>query len=157
MSGILTIANKGAELPKLDSLNGLGSEYTRKLAKMGISNTLQFIERASLPSDRREIAEKVNATPTDVLEWALYCDFFRLKGMKTRYVRLFRRAGVRTVQELGLLSPSELHAKLENLKKDSKVKLPSLKQLKEWNREVRELEPIIWFEGLYCYGIGNYA
>lgn len=145
-------------MPNLKRVNGtIGRNYVEKLDQMGIETTSMLLRKGALPEKRIELAEKLGLNPSKILKWVIYCDFFRLKGMKPEYVDLLQAAGIATVQGIMGYDYEDLARKLSSVDAEKRLvsKLPSRKQVISWIAQAQELPGLIWFDGMYCLGLGR--
>lgn len=148
---------KGEIVSHLKSTIGIGSNNIEKLRKLGIETTSELLKKGALPDDRRRIAQAINVKTFQVLEWIVCCDFLRIKGMKCAYLDLLNACGISTVQDIAMYKPKELYAKLVSVNNARMIvtRLPSREQVKSWISQVKQLPAIIWFDGMFCCGIGQ--
>lgn len=144
-------------MPNLNAVNGMGRNTSDKLCKLGIKTTSMLLRKGALPEKRIELAEKLGLNPSKILKWVIYCDFFRLKGMKPEYVDLLQAAGIATVQGIMGYDYEDLARKLSSVDAEKRLvsKLPSRKQVISWIAQAQELPGLIWFDGMYCLGLGR--
>lgn len=156
---MVEVESVGEIVPHLETADGIGRDQIDKLRKMGIETTSMLLERGTLPRERKKIAKILGVSPSLVLEWVVYSDFFRIKGMKREYVRLLQDAGVATVQELAMCDSEDLLKKLAGVNAEKRLlrRLPSRDQLKRWISQAKGLPSVIWFEGMYCCGLGDHV
>lgn len=142
-------------MPYLKIVNGIGRKNVDKLREIGIETTSTLLDKAALPAKRVDLASKLKIDTALILKWVIYSDFFRIKGMRSKYVELLQAADIDTVQVLALYEPEELYDILlsVNTEKNLVGKMPSLKQLQNWIIQAGELPAVIWFDGMYCRGI----
>lgn len=134
---------------------GMGRSEINKLLGMGIRTTSALLTKGAMPQNRRDLAQKMGIDAQSVLEWVIWSDFFRIKGMRAEYVQLLQAAGVDALQALGFQKPQELYRHLCNVNDKKRVleKIPSLAEVERWVKQAQELPPVVWFDGMYCLGI----
>ncbi|MBN2380176.1 DUF4332 domain-containing protein [candidate division WOR-3 bacterium] len=142
-------------MPNLECIKGIGRKYLQQLDGMGLKTTSALLERGALPRNRKELSAKLGVNPALILNWVIQCDFFRLKGMKPEYVDVILAADITTVNEMACFDTETLYGRLTHYGNGFVSKLPSEKLVSGWIDQAGLLPPIIWFDGLYCYGIGG--
>jgi len=144
-------------MPNLNAVNGMGRNSSDKLRELGIKTTSMLLRKGALPRKRIELAEKLGLNPSKILKWVIYCDFFRLKGMKPEYVDLLQAADFATVQEIAMYNCEVIVQRISRVNIVTKLvsRLPSRKQISNWIAQAQELPAEIWFDGMYCLGLGR--
>jgi len=64
---------------------------------------------------RAELAEKAGISEQLILEWINHIDFYRIKGVGSKYADLLEAGGVDTVTKLATRNASHLNEKLIKL------------------------------------------
>ena len=93
---------------RLADFPGIPAEATRALQDAGIRTCEQMLEAGNDPQARRELAEKTGVAPEIVLELVSLSDLARLSGVKAIRARLYREAGVDSVEKLAAFEPEQL-------------------------------------------------
>ena len=94
---------------------------------------------------RAQLAEKTGIREGTILTWVNMADFFRLKGMSGDHAELLEKSGVDTVKELSKRIPANLHAKMAETNKATKVSktLPSEQQVSDWVAQAKTLPGVV--------------
>ncbi len=126
-------------------IEGIGSVYARKLAKIGIRSTDALLKRGATVKDRKEIVKASGIGHKLILEWVNLADLYRVKGVGSEYSDLLEEAGVDTVVELAKRDPAKLYAKMEqvNMKKNLVNKMPGRKVVAKWIRQAKRLPRVV--------------
>ncbi len=134
-------------MAKLEDVEGIGPKYAEKLRAIGISNTDQFLETASTPKGRKELAEKADISEKLILEWANHLDLFRIKGVASEYADLLEEAGVDTVVELAQRNAANLYQKLIEVNEAKKLvrKMPVQSQVEDWIEQAKKLPRMLQY------------
>lgn len=128
-------------------IEGIGSKYAEKLAKVGLKSTEGLLKTGATPQGRKKLAESADISPDLILEWVNHADLFRIKGVGEEYSDLLEEAGVDTVPELANRNAQNLVAKMEEVNKAKKLvrKLPVLSQVESWIKQAKELPRVIQY------------
>jgi len=126
---------------RVDEIEGIGSQYSKKLNKAGINTTEELLEVGGTKQGRKELSEKTGISETIILEWVNKADFFRIKGIGEEYSDLLTEAGVNTVIELARRNPENLHETLVgvNQAKNLVRRPPTTNQIKDWIEQAKNL------------------
>jgi hypothetical protein len=151
---MIGIQEKDVVVPNLERIKGIERKYLQQLDEMGIRTTSALLEKGALPRNRKELSAKLGVKPTLILDWVIRCDFFRLKGMKPEYVDVILAADIITANEMACYDVDTLYERLTHSGNGFDSKLPSKKLVNGWIDQARVLLPVIWFDGLYCRGMG---
>jgi len=133
-----TPAVRGSKIIKVE---GIGPQYTEKLHKLNIYTTSDLLEAGATPALRKELAEKTEIAPKNILEWVNISDLFRIKGVGEEYADLLEEAGVDTVVELSTRNATNLHAKILEVNEAKKLvkRVPTLAMVEGWVNEAKTL------------------
>lgn len=134
-------------MAKLETVEGIGTVYARKLREAGISTTQALLKKGSLPGRRAEIAAQAGVAPALVLEWVNHADLFRIKGVGEEYADLLEEAGVDTVPELAQRNPQNLHQKIHAVNQQKRLvrREPTEDQVADWIAQAKMLPRVIQY------------
>ncbi len=126
---------------KIDEIEGIGPAYAGKLAKAGISNTDQLLERCGSKAGRAEVAAKSGLSESQLLDWTNMADLFRIKGVGAEFAELLECAGVDTVKELATRNAENLAAKMAEVNEQKKLtrRVPTAGMVGDWVAEAKTL------------------
>lgn len=129
----------------IDTIEGVGQAYSKKLLSIDIKTTDQLLERGATKKARKEIAEKTGISEKLILIWVNHCDLFRIKGIGPQYADLLEAAGVDTVPTLATRNPENLLIELTEINdaKNLVRSMPYLKQVNRWVEEAKNLPKVV--------------
>ncbi len=129
----------------IESIEGIGPAYARKLRSAGITNTKHLLEKCCDRKGRRHASEASGVSEGKILKWANLADLMRIRGVGTQYSELLEAAGVDTVKELRRRKAENLHAALAAANDTKKLtrKLPPLATLQGWIESAKSMTPVI--------------
>lgn len=134
---------------KIDTIEGIGAKYKKMLAKAGITNTGQLLERAAKKKGRKDLSSEVGIDETLILKWTNMADLMRVKGVAKEYSELLEVAGVDTVKELRKRKPENLQKAMAEANAKRKKKLvrqvPGVAQVEKWVASAKELPPMMTY------------
>lgn len=126
-------------------IEGIGTEYKKKLAAAGIKTTEALLKKGATSKGRKELEEATGIGHKLILEWVNLADLFRIKGVGEEYSDLLEEAGVDTVVELANRNADNLYEKM--LEVNSKKKLvrrpPALSMVKDWISQAKKLKRVV--------------
>ena len=96
----------------IESIEGIGPSYARKLGSVGITNTRHLLAQCCDRKGRRRTSKASGVSEALLLKWANLADLMRIRGVGSQYSELLEAAGVDTVKELRGRNPENLHAAL---------------------------------------------
>jgi predicted flap endonuclease-1-like 5' DNA nuclease len=130
---------------RIADIEGIGSVYARKLAKVGIRSTDALLKQGATAKGRKEIVKASGIGHKLILEWVNLADLYRVKGIGSEYSDLLEEAGVDTVVELGKRDPVKLNATMEqvNQKKNLVNKMPGVKVVRKWVRQAKKMPRVV--------------
>ena len=131
----------------IQTIEGIGPTYRRKLVATGVKTTQGLLRRAGTRKGRNEIARATGIDASRILEWCNRADLMRVKGVGEEYSDLLENTGVDTCRELARRNADNLHAAMLAVNKKRKRTLvrrpPSLKEVRRWIAHARRLKPAI--------------
>ncbi len=129
----------------IESIEGIGPAYARKLRAVGITNTKHLLDLCCDRKGRRRTSESSAVSEGQLLEWANMADLMRISGVGTQYSELLEAAGVDTVKELRRRNAENLHAALADANSGKKLtrKLPPLATVRRWIDASKSMKPLI--------------
>jgi hypothetical protein len=123
----------------LEYLDGISDEDVRRLRAVGIRHTNQLLHRTSLDIDRRRLSKKIGITAERLLEFVHQCTLLEVSGME-RWIRLMRRLGIDSMQDLRTQDARELHGKL--VEAIGLAGAPTLSDVQYWISQATALDII---------------
>jgi len=130
---------------RIADIEGIGSVYARKLAKLGIRSTDALLKKGATSKARKELVAVSGIGHKLILEWVNLADLYRIKGVGSEYSDLLEEAGVDTVVELAKRDADHLSAKMMdiNQKKNLVNKLPGRKVVRKWIQQAKRLPRVV--------------
>lgn len=124
-------------------IEGIGPDFTAKLAAVGITTTRGLLDRARDPKARAALAAESGIEETRILKWANMADLMRVKGIGEEFSELLEAAGVDTVKELKTRKAETLAAKIAEVNAARKLvrAVPSPKLVARWIDGAKTLAP----------------
>src|SRR5512142_642769 len=96
----------------VSTIKGMNPELAAKLKAEGITNTDQLLEAAGKSGLRRDLANKLGISGSELLELVNRADLARIKGIGDAYAHLLEEAGVDSVKALARRVPANLHDRM---------------------------------------------
>jgi len=134
-------------MTKLVDIEGIGPAYAQKLEAAGLKSLEDFLNKATTPKARKEIAEKAGVSDTLILKWANRADLYRIKGVGSEYSDLLEASGVDTVPELAMRKPENLVEKMAavNLEKKLVRRVPVVSMVTNWVEQAKKLPRVLTY------------
>lgn len=122
-------------------LRGLDEALAGKLKAEGLKDSDLFLETASTPKGRKELAAKCEVDTKVILQLANRADLARVKGVAGVFGDLLEVAGVDTVKELATRRPDNLHKKMVETNDEQKIagRNPTMADVEGWVAQAKEL------------------
>ena len=128
---------------RIINIEGIGSQYSRKLENAGIKTTKDLLKACRTPRERDELARSSGVGHKLLLEWANRADLWRIKGVAEEYSDLLENTGVDTVVELSKRNPDNLYEMLMAKAHATGHRIvrrpPSKKQVASWVSQAKKL------------------
>ncbi|MBD3172922.1 DUF4332 domain-containing protein [Candidatus Bathyarchaeota archaeon] len=123
-------------------IEGIGPAYSERLKEIGIQTVEELLEQGATRTQREELAEKTDISPSLILKWVNHADLYRIKGVAGQYSDLLEEAGVDTVPELARRNPENLHNTMMEINQEKNLvnRVPSLNNVLDWINQAKELE-----------------
>ncbi len=132
-------------MPSIIDVEGIGKEYAKKLAAIGIKTTEALLKQGATAKGRKIIEEKAKIGHKLILEWVNLADLFRIKGVGEEYSDLLEEAGVDTVAELAKRNAQNLFEKINEVNKVKKLvrRPPALSMVESWVEQAKKLKRVV--------------
>ena len=127
-------------MPPIDELTRIEPVLLERLEHQGIFTTGLLLEVSETPTRRQTLADQVNATPNDVLEWRDEALMLNLAGFGPDEHQLLIQAGIEGLRDILALSLDEFRARLKRGADELKVQPPSDLTIESWWEQARTLE-----------------
>jgi len=134
-------------MAKLETIEGIGGTYAKKLQKAGVATTQALLEQGATPKGRKEIAAKTGIGDTLILKWVNRADLFRIKGIGEEYADLLEAAGVDTVPDLARRKAENLYKKMVEVNEAKQLvrQVPAQSQVGDWIKQAKKLPRVMTY------------
>ena len=131
----------------IQTIEGIGPRYAKKLIKVGITRTDHLLDRGATKKGRKTVAKESGLEEKQILKWTNMADLMRIRGVGEEYSELLEAAGVDTVKELRKRKSVNLHKKMTEVNEKKKLvrQLPSASQVDKWVEHAKELKPVMTY------------
>ncbi len=127
-------------MPSIDELTRIEPVLLERLEHQGIFTTGLLLEVSETPTRRQTLADQVNATPNDVLEWRDEALMLNLAGFGEDEHQLLLQARIEGLRDILALSVDEFSERLARAATELKVDPPSDLTIQSWWDQARTLE-----------------
>lgn len=136
----ITEPEQGPGTPVIE-IEGIGPAYSERLKDIGIQTVEELLEQGATRTQREDLAEKTDISPSLILEWVNHADLYRIKGIAGQYSDLLEEAGVDTVPELARRNSENLHNTMIKINQEKNLvnRVPSLNNVQGWINQAKEL------------------
>jgi predicted flap endonuclease-1-like 5' DNA nuclease len=134
-------------MTKITEIEGIGSNYAKKLSDIGISTIESLLEKGASKKGRKEIAEKADITDKLILKWVNRADLARVKGIGEEYADLLEMAGVDTVPELAQRNAENLYNKMVEVNAEKKLvrQVPAQSKVEDWVKQAKGMDRMVTY------------
>jgi len=125
----------------LNEVESMNYYYKKKLAKRGIFNTLDLLERCSDDYKIIRFAKMTGLSRRLLRKWVKLANIMRIKGIGEEYAKFLITLGYGSLDALSKEKSKDLYQKIKTIDK-SKIsikRLPSIKEIKMWVKSAQEL------------------
>ncbi len=137
----------------IDTIEGVGPAYARKLRQAGIRTCEALLKRGASKKGRKQIAEATGFSAATVLEWVNRADLMRVRGVGSEYSDLLEAAGVDTVKELRNRNAMNLTAAMVQANQEKIAltgrsivrRVPAISMVERWVEHAKQLEPVVTY------------
>lgn len=142
-----SVAGARAPFP-LRKFQGVDPEHMAALARDGIVNVTQMIERGKTPADRRALADKTRVPLAAIEEYVKLSDISRVGAIKAKRARLYVDAGLDTVDRMASVTSEELRRIVtEHIRRSGFEGVPTLpKEAENAVRTARSIQRLVVWE-----------
>lgn len=124
-------------------LKDISTGAAQKLAELGVTTTEQLLDKAGAAAGRKNLAEEIGASASQVLTWVNEADLMRIPGVAEGFSQLLEAAGVDTVKELATRNAENLTARIAEVNAQLNLtgRVPSQEQVAGWIEAAKGLAP----------------
>ncbi len=127
----------------IKDLKDVSAGLAAKLQEVGVGTTEQLLEKAGSSAGRRQLADEIGASATQLLTWVNEADLMRVPGIAEGFSQLLEAAGVDTVKELATRNAENLTAKIAEVNEQLNLagRVPTQDQVAAWIAAAKDLAP----------------
>lgn len=127
----------------IKDLKDVSTGAAQKLAELGVTTTEQLLDKAGAAAGRKNLAEELGASASQVLTWVNEADLMRIPGVAEGFSQLLEAAGVDTVKELATRNAENLTARIAEVNSQLNLtgRVPSQEQVAGWIEAAKGLVP----------------
>jgi hypothetical protein len=127
-------------MPPIDELTRIEPAHLATLQKQGTFTTGLLLERSETPTRRQYLADQVNATTNDVLEWRDEALMLNLAAFGPDEHQLLVQAGIEGLRDILDLDLETFRARLTRAATELELPRPSDLTIEGWWEQARTLE-----------------
>ncbi len=129
----------------IDKIRGITQPLAEALRSAGIRRSEQFLEKATTPQLRKQLAEQVGADASVILHLANRADLSRINGIGGVYSDLLEQSGVDTVKELAQRRPANLYRTMQDVNDSQQLAkmLPSEDTVYSWVAQAKNMHKVL--------------
>jgi hypothetical protein len=126
-------------VPPITELTRIEPAHLARLEAQGIFTTGLLLEVSETPTRRQYLADQVDATPNDVLEWRDEALLLNLAGFGPAEHELLLQAGIEGVRDIVALDLETFRERVRQAARELKVEPPDELTLDGWWEQARTL------------------
>ncbi len=126
-------------MPPITELTRIEPAHLARLEAQGIFTTGLLLEVSETPTRRQYLADQVDATPNDVLEWRDEALLLNLAGFGPAEHELVLQAGIEGVSDIVRLDLETFRERIRQAARELKVEPPDELTLDGWWEQARTL------------------
>lgn len=127
-------------MPPITELTRIEPVHLERIAHQGIFTTGLLIEVSETPTRRQTLADQVDATTNDVLEWRDEALMLNLAGFGPPEHQLMMQAGIEGLSDVLGLPLDEFRARIERAATELNTEMPSDLTIAGWWEQAKTLE-----------------
>ena len=127
-------------MPPIDELTRIEPNHLARLQRQGTFTTGLLLERSETPTRRQYLADQVDATPNDILDWRDEALMLNLASFGPDEHQLFIQAGITGLRDILGLAPDAFRARLHQGALELDTEPPSDLTIQGWWDQARTLE-----------------
>jgi predicted flap endonuclease-1-like 5' DNA nuclease len=127
----------------IKDLKDVSAGLAAKLQEVGVGTTEQLLEKAGSSAGRKQLADEIGASASQLLTWVNEADLMRVPGIAEGFSQLLEAAGVDTVKELATRNAENLTAKIADVNEQLNLagRVPNQDQVAAWIAAAKDLVP----------------
>ena len=127
-------------MPPITELTRIEPVHLGRIERQGIFTTGLLLEVSETPTRRQTLADQVDATTNDVLEWRDEALMLNLASFGPEDHQLLMQAGIDGLRDILKLSLEEFRARLARVATELNVELPPDIVIEGWWEQAKTLE-----------------
>jgi len=127
----------------VEEVEGIGTNYGKKLRELGINTTEQLLGQAYDMEGRIRIAESIGIEDFVILKWASMCDLMRVPGVAGQLSEQLVNARIYSIQDLSQQNATTLQTQLATENRDDVEEIPNESALAIMIKHAKELKTIL--------------
>ncbi len=127
-------------MPPIIELTRIEPIHLDRLERQGVFTTGLLIEVSETPTRRQTLADQVDATPNDVLEWRDEALMLNLASFGPQQHQLLMQGGIEGLRDILKLSLDEFRAAIIHAATELKMAAPSDLTMIGWWEQAKTLE-----------------
>lgn len=127
-------------MPPIDELTRIEPNHLTRLQAQGTFTTGLLLERSETPTRRQYLADQVDATPNDVLEWRDEALMLNLASFGPDDHQLMIQAGIEGLRDILGLSLEDFRERLHRAARELNRPPPSDLTIAGWWEQAKTLE-----------------
>ena len=127
-------------MPPIIELTRIEPVHLGRLERQGVFTTGLLIEVSETPTRRQTLADQVDATPNDVLEWRDEALMLNLASFGPQQHQLLMQGGIEGLRDILKLSLDEFRAAINQAATELKMDEPSDLTMVGWWEQAKTLE-----------------
>ena len=129
----------------IESIEGIGQGFGKRLKADGISTTEQLLELCTSDAGVARVCQCVDLDENTVRNWATMADLMRIKGLGGQWAELMWRAGVTSVQDLAGRDIEPLRARMREVNDEEHrvAELPGEKRVTKFLEDAARLDAVL--------------
>jgi hypothetical protein len=127
-------------MPPIFELTRIEPVHLGRLERQGVFTTGLLIEVSETPTRRQTLADQVDATPNDVLEWRDEALMLNLASFGPQQHQLLMQGGIEGLRDILKLSLDEFRAAIIQAATELKMAAPSDLTMSGWWEQAKTLE-----------------
>ena len=122
-------------------LHGVERGLESKLKTQGVKDSEDLLARCKTQADIRAFAEEVDVDFETMNRLVHRAHLARIRGIGVTYTMLLEAAGVKTLSDLAVKAPDELHSQFEKINQEQKLvgRVPALAMVNGWVAKAQRL------------------
>ncbi len=127
-------------MPPITELTRIEPVHLARLEAQGIFTTGLLLEVSETPTRRQYLADQVDATPNDVLDWRDEALMLNLAGVREDEHQLMLQAGIEGLRDILAIDGDQFRARLDRAAMELNVDPPPDPIVAGWWEQARTLE-----------------